>query len=108
MNDIASYLVTLAGETAAALPSKVYDPIAWLALCGALLIGTAIGFSRSPAWRRGWFILFIAFIPFLVAYTSRGGLSNGDSGALVLLYIIGLYAGQLLVPRLLGRSVQRS
>src|SRR5688572_19910474 len=101
MNDIVSYLVTYAGAIAAALPLKVYDPIAWLTLCGALLIGT--GFCRSSAWRRGWFIsfdiLFVVLMPFLVAYAF--GLSRGDSGALVVLYVIGLNAGELLVPRLI-------
>jgi hypothetical protein len=107
VNDIVSYLVTYAGEIAAALPLKVYDPIAWLALCGALLIGTGIGFSRCSAWRRGWFILFdilfVALMPFLIAYAFR--LSRGDSGALVLLFVIGLNAGELLVPRLIRRRV---
>jgi hypothetical protein len=51
MNDIVSYLVTYVGEIAAALPSKVNDPIAWLALCGALLIGAGMGITRSEARR---------------------------------------------------------
>jgi hypothetical protein len=102
-----SYVVTFVGEILAALPSKASDPLAWLLLCGALLIGAGMGWTRSEGRRGWWLAAFIGVISFTIAYASRLKLPHADSDALIVICVVGLYAG-FLSARLLGRRVSRS
>ena len=93
-------------EVSAALRAKVYDPIAWVTLLGALLLGVGMGWSRSPMWRWGWILAACALFPVFFLYISK--LPSGEFWALYLICMVGLLVGQWVVPAVLGRSGGRA
>src|SRR5262245_26619943 len=105
MSDIVTYFMTFGSEFAAALPRKVYDPVAWGALVGALLIGAFLS-GRAGAW-HGWafagatFLLILAVLTLEAVYLS-GPVPRGDNAALAFIYVIGVVVGSGL-GRWLGR-----
>jgi hypothetical protein len=102
----AAYLAMDARETVAVLPAKVYDPIAWATLLGALVVGVGIGWSSSHAWRLVWAFLAIALLLLLLLYYVSK-LPSGDRWALILMWYVGLLVG-LWLPRLNQREANSS
>lgn len=102
MTDVVSYFTTFGAETAAALFGKLYDPVAWCALIGALLLGSTI--SRGSAWMvaSGWGVLALAVLTLEGAY--RSPVTRGDSAALALICLMALLAAQQVAVRLRRRS----
>lgn len=110
MTDLVTYFMTFAGETAAALPGKVYDPAAWLALIGTLILAGTI----SPGRRQWWGALgigLLAFAVFVLESFYLGGprgppVPRGDSAALAIVFVIGWVAGSKIGARF-RRSASR-
>jgi|KBSSwiStaDraftv2_1062776.scaffolds.fasta_scaffold46476_3 hypothetical protein len=107
MTDFLTYVATFAGETAAVLPSKVYDPAAWLDLLGALLLGTIVGRATSSRSAGIFFALgygVLAFTVLTLERAYRSPVTRGDSAALAIICLIGSVAGQRVALRLRRRS----
>ena len=83
--------------------AKLYDPISWATLLGALVVGVGIGWSRSAGWRWGWMLTAYAFFAFVFLQLST--LPDQNDRVLMVICYVGLLLGQWLVPGMLGRSV---
>jgi hypothetical protein len=95
MNAIGTYFWTFGAEIAAALGTKAYDPIAWLALMGALVLG-AFSNPRRPWWGAlGWGALTAAVLTLEATYLASP-VPRGDSAALGIVCVIGVVAGHRL------------
>jgi hypothetical protein len=107
MTDFVTYVGAFAAETAAVLPSKVYDPLAWLYLFAALLLGTLVGRATSSRSAGVLFALGYGVLAFTVLgleRTYRSPVTRGDSAALALICLTGSLAGQRVALRLRRRS----
>jgi hypothetical protein len=93
MFDIATYISAFASEIAAALPAKVYDPVAWLGLVGALVLGAAVSPRRGWAFALGWGLLCFAVLSLESVYFSSPA-RRGDSAALAFICVLGVVAGR--------------
>jgi hypothetical protein len=92
MTDMGTYFWTFGAEIAAALSAKVYDPVAWLALIGALALG-AFSNPRRPWWGAlGWGVLTAAVLTLESTYLASP-VPRGDSAALAIVCLIGVAAG---------------
>src|SRR5262249_33417254 len=113
MTDIFAHFTTFAAEFAAALPRKIYDPVAWGAFVGALLI--VIGSNLMPTRdsnRRAWVniaatcILIVAIQTLEARYLSAP-VPRGNSAALAFIYLLGVLAGGGLLLCFRRRSAPR-
>ena len=87
-----THVWTFGAEIAAALSAKVYDPVAWLALIGALVLG-AFSNPRRPWWGAlGWGVLTAAVSTLKSTYLASP-VPRGDSAALAFVCLIGVAAG---------------
>ena len=93
--------MTFGAEFAAALTQKVYDPVAWAALLGGLVLGAV---ARRNTWTMalGWGVL--AFTVLVLAQTYSAPLARGDSAAFAVICAVGALVGQQLVKLLKRRS----
>ena len=103
MTDLVTYFVTFAGETAAALPGKAYDPAAWLALIGTLILGGTISPGRRPWW-GALSIGLLAFAVLMLEGRYLASVTRGDSAALAIIFVIGWVAGSQIGVRFRRRS----
>jgi peptidoglycan/LPS O-acetylase OafA/YrhL len=96
MDAVVSYLATFASDFAAALPAKASDPIAWFALIGALLLGSAAAWwnwKGSWAWALAIAVLVVAVRTLADTYSSP--VTRGDKAVFAFICIAGLLAGIL-------------
>ena len=107
MSDIVTYIAAFVAELGAALYAKVYDPVAWLALIGALLLGSWTNPQRGWAFALGWGILCFAVLTLASVYYSSQ-VKRGDTSALACICVVGVVAGRLLGSLFSRRSVQHS
>ena len=102
-----TYFWTFGAEIAAALSAKVYDPVAWLALIGGLVLG-ALSNPRRPWWGAlGWGVLTAAVLTFESTYLGSP-VPRGHSAALAFVCLIGVVAGGQLRSWFSRRSAQHS
>jgi|SRR5262245_41104198 hypothetical protein len=102
-----TYLWTLGAEIIGALSTKVYDPVAWLALIGGLALG-AFSNPRRPWWGAlGWGVLAGVVLTLESAYLGAP-MPRGNSPALAIVCLMGVVAGGQLRSRFSRRSAQHS
>ena len=94
MSDIATYIAAFAAEFAAALPARIYDPVTWFALIGAVVLGGAVSPLRRWAFALGWGLLCFAALTLEYLYFSP--VRRGESAALAFICVIGVVAGRYL------------
>jgi hypothetical protein len=97
MIDVVTYFVTFAAETADALFGKLYDPVAWFGLIGALLLGSTISRQRTWMAALGWGVLVFAVL--MLGSTYRGSevsVTRGDRASLAFICVMGWLIGSLL------------
>jgi hypothetical protein len=107
MFDIATHITAFAAEFAAALPAKMYDPVAWFALIGALVLGGAVSRRRGWAFALGWGLLCLVVLTLESVYFSSPA-RRGDSAALAFICVVGVVAGRQLGLWFSRRSTQHS
>ena len=88
-----TYFWTFGAEIAAALSAKVYDPVAWLALIGALVLGAFS--NRSWLGALGFGVLTATVLTLESTYLGSP-VPRGDNGALAFVCLIGVVAGHRL------------